>query len=578
MNTKKLHFSRQQLRAMQAIAVGCMGIIAAFYMPIFFIAQRVATSPALHVAHHATPPFPRSGLIISIAVGALLVYAAYFLWLGKRLAYWLSLGIISVFVLASFVQFRISLLSIAAAALAVWLGVSHANYTVRSSGLRIRSGFLVATIILFFGVLYGVIALLLISHNKIGIEQAFVDTIKLSMGNSIQANIYSHPRLLNQTSHILVTCTVFAISSVLIGLFRPIRFAFARDERHRVLMKDLIEEYGTSSEDFLKIWPHDKYYFFNNEQTCAVAYGVVRHSVIILGSPVGEENKKETLLKQFQEFCETAGWRIVAVNLTARDRAIYEKAGIENTLFVGNEALVNTDTFVEKTLRSKHFRYIMNRAKKHQLTVEFWTHPTRLQLNELAVVSNAWKTVGGRKEFRFFMSPFQKDYLAACEIAVVRQAGAIIAYANLLPHAPTVKTSSIDHMRALPDADLSTMHFLLAHVIMHEHEAGQKYFTLGLSPLHERQNETEKMKAVFKFVKRYGSRSYAFNGLSQFKNKFEPDWQPQYISYSGPTSSYLSVLRDIDTISTVDTRIRQRLKLLMIATVVISASVYIYLT
>jgi len=77
------------------------------------------------------------------------------------------------------------------------------------------------------------------------------------------------------------------------------------------------------------------------------------------------------------------------------------------------------------------------------------------------------------------------------------------------------------------------MDFLFASLFFHAKELRYERFNLGMAPLasvgdlrgaHPRER-------LARLVFQHGEDWYNFQGLRFFKQKFEPDWQPRYVSY-----------------------------------------------
>ena len=567
-----MHKITKFIPATQALFVALIGIVTAWYGPLMNFVYRPVHHfvPQHHswTSIHITP-------IITVSVGVLLMYLAYFLVLQKRLAYWLINGLLAVLIVINIGTARTPIITIVGVALLLWLITSERLYKVRSSGLRMRSSISFASMVVFFELIYGTVVLLILAHPGGNLPRAIFDTMHLMVGDAISESGYVQLRVLHETARLLLVLSGISAAVVIAGLFRPIRFAFTSEEPVRRAARQIIERYGTSSEDFLKIWPHDKHYYFSPTHQTVIAYGLAGRSAIILGTPVGIDDEKQNLLQDFVKFCSETGWQIVAIAIDQSDLELYQRAGVKNKLYVGDEAIISIEQFLSTTQRSKHFRYVKNRARREGLTVEFWDNPSVEQFDVLEKISLDWKSSGGRKEFGFFMSPFGRQYLGECVIAVVFQNGKPLAYANILPLFKSSTTSTIDHMRSVPGADAVTMHFLLSEIIERQHTWGQQYFSLGLSPLSEQSDQNTQITLLLRLAKRFGARFYAAEGLSQFKSKFEPSWQPQYVVYSGAAAGYLLALRDIDRISSIRARFISQTRLVSILLIVAAIIAYV---
>ena len=85
------------------------------------------------------------------------------------------------------------------------------------------------------------------------------------------------------------------------------------------------------------------------------------------------------------------------------------------------------------------------------------------------------------------------------------------------------------------DAARGTMDALFVSVMLWAKARGYRWFSLGMAPLAGLESSTVaplwvKLGA---FLYRHGEAFYNFQGLRQFKNKFDPEWRPRYLVYPG---------------------------------------------
>ena len=77
---------------------------------------------------------------------------------------------------------------------------------------------------------------------------------------------------------------------------------------------------------------------------------------------------------------------------------------------------------------------------------------------------------------------------------------------------------------------------------------GIEVVNLGLAPLSglDRRVERTAQDKLLLLIKLLGNRYYSFKGLEQFKGKFRPDWQPNYLYYQAAPALLPLVIRDIE--------------------------------
>jgi phosphatidylglycerol lysyltransferase len=135
------------------------------------------------------------------------------------------------------------------------------------------------------------------------------------------------------------------------------------------------------------------------------------------------------------------------------------------------------------------------------------------------------------REKGFSLGRFSADYLQHFRIAVVRHQGRPVAFANLL-ETNSLELASLDLMRVEPQAPKLTMEFLMLSLLVHYQTQGYRQFSLGMVPLAGLQPRrgaplTQRLGALM-FSR--GGQFYNFQGLRQFKDKFQPTWEPRYLA------------------------------------------------
>lgn len=351
---------------------------------------------------------------------------------------------------------------------------------------------------------------------------------------------------------------VFSAAIVLINLFRPLRVRGSSSHVNQERALASLATYSTSSEDFFKLYPHDKHYFFYKDSF--VAYAVRGSAVLVLDGACVVPGDARLLRSAFLEYCRRNGWQVAVIHSDEAETKAWAQFGLEY-IQIGSEAVIDSSEFVQTTAHSKHFRYVHNRAVKDGLRVEWWQPPlSSTQMALLKQISDAW-IKNGRQEYTFTMGPFSPEYPRDCRVAVLYdQTQTAVAYANLLPTYGQVKTASIDHMRSLPATSSVAMHFLLQQCIEKTYSDGDTHFNLGFVPLAKLETESPKLTdRLLVVLRRIGSQFYSSYGLEQFKGKFEPDWSPRYLAYQGGIRQLPAVVTAMRQIMTYhETRAKQR--------------------
>lgn len=539
---RRFHSHRPDL---VALAVRLSGILA-------IVSSTVRAFPA-HLPILSPFDFGRSTRITELVAGLGLIYLASQLQRKKFTAY---VSTVSLLLLLMIVELgrshhqHLAVVTVYGIILTI-LFVQRREYVVRNDATSLRRNWLLAG-----GLLLVVGAFVVLTFDRIN-EHDYGRDLPTSRTMSITAHAVFGQPLPGNLATRRGRDLIFSLQAALVasgtiaafGLFAPISLGRGGSRLNRQLAEDIVARFSSSSEDYLKLWPADKHYYFYNDSF--IAYGVARGVAVVVDGATGDPKYLDKLRLNFAEDCRINGWDVAILHADESEKQAWEKLGLHEQ-YMGSEARVNIDDFCEYKARDKHFRYIKNRAEKDGLSVSELPQPLSLQhLTELRAVSDAW-LANGRREYRFIMGYFDINYLQRSRVFAVLQAGRIVAYTNLLPMYQD-KDFSIDHMRSLPNVSSSTMHYLLLHVILSLKDAGAQTLNLGLAPLSQIDgNVTKLQQPVLSAIKILGERYYSFSGLEQFKGKFSPDWQPTYIMYVGLPPRLALVGRAVMSLSAYD--------------------------
>ena len=501
--------------------------------------------------------------IASLALGLGLIYLALQLYRRKYRAYLIAQLVLTLLLALNLIYgnglWRCGLYAFAI----IVLMVGRRTFTVQSDSVSLRRAMGTAGIVIAGALLYGTIGFLVLEERVFGIDFTLWQSVKYAAWQilSFQAAVlpaYTEAGKLFLQSLDAVSYVTLALVSA--ALFKPVRFALSHDEENRHQARRILENSVGSTEEFFKLWPVDKHYYFDAEHRAFVAYKVQGRTALILDGPAGDEATYESLLRGFLSFADRNGWQPAIIHGDESIKKVSSQVGLE-AVFIGNEAMVDVETFATHTVRSKHFRYIHNKAQRDGLSVSIWKAPLdNVKIDTLQQLSDEWLSRDGRREYTFIMGYFDYEYIEQCDVAVLYDAHSrALAYCNLIP---TFKTSarSIDHMRFKPDVPGAGMHYLLKELILYLQTQHVTTFNLGLSPLagiSDRTSQSGSERAL-QLMKTIGARFYSFKGLEQFKNKFEPDWQPRYIYYQPPVGNLVRTLRNLLSAVDIPNALRRR--------------------
>jgi phosphatidylglycerol lysyltransferase len=274
----------------------------------------------------------------------------------------------------------------------------------------------------------------------------------------------------------------------------------------------------------------DKRFLFSESGNSFIMYGVEGRSWVAMGDPVGREEEWKDLVWRFRELCDRHGGIPVFYEVGRENLYLYLDLGL-TPLKIGEEACVPLQEFTleggrRKGLRSIHARMLREGAMFSVVPAA----DVQPLLPGLRAISDAWLAAKNTREKRFSLGYFNEAYLVEFPCALIKKNGVIVAFSNIWTGAGREELS-IDLMRQVPDPTPGIMEFLFVELMLWGKEQGYRWLNLGMAPLAGLEDRAlapiwNRLGAQ---IFRHGEHFYNFKGLRQFKEHFDPEWEPKYL-------------------------------------------------
>jgi phosphatidylglycerol lysyltransferase len=278
----------------------------------------------------------------------------------------------------------------------------------------------------------------------------------------------------------------------------------------------------------------DKSFLFNTAGNAFIMYGVEGRSWIAMGEPVGPPDEWPDLIWKFRELSDRHGGWTVFYEVGHAHLHLYLDLGL-SLLKLGEEARIPLTEFSMDGSRRKALRNTRSKLEKEGCRFEILP-PDRVaaRMSDLKAISDAWLADKNTREKSFSLGAFREDYLRRLPAAVVFENDRLAAFANLWPGAGQEELS-MDLMRFRPDAPHGVMEYLFINMLLWGKQQGYRWFNLGMAPLSglEDRNLAPLWNRLGAFIFRHGENFYNFQGLRQYKDKFDPVWRPKYLASPG---------------------------------------------
>jgi phosphatidylglycerol lysyltransferase len=302
------------------------------------------------------------------------------------------------------------------------------------------------------------------------------------------------------------------------------------DEIGRVL--DLHAKLGGNTNP-LMVATGDKSVFFDGSRGIAL-YRTIGPYLVVFSDPVVRSTERRAFLDALFKLAGELDRRPVFYQISLDWIPVLHDRGYD-FFKLGEEAQIHLERVTLEGHAGKLNRQFLRRAERDGVRFRI-VEPAELQplLPELADVSADWLRSKHVVERQFSIGFFDEAYMLRYRCALVEEASPphrIIAFANLL-EGPDKDELSVDLMRYRHDAP-SVMDFLLVSLFLEGKALGYRRFNLGMAPLASvgQQRGAHARERLAHLLFQRGEQWYNFQGLRQYKDKFDPEWVPRYMAY-----------------------------------------------
>jgi phosphatidylglycerol lysyltransferase len=224
-----------------------------------------------------------------------------------------------------------------------------------------------------------------------------------------------------------------------------------------------------------------------------------------------------------------AGWPVF-YEVSAHHLPLYIDLGL-TLLKMGEEAMVPLADFSLDGGHRKGLRRTRNELQRAGARVEFVeAAQVPALLPQLRAISDDWLSAKSTREKGFSLGRFDPDYLARFPHALVYVGDRLVAFANVWTGSGV--ELSVDLMRYASDAPHGVMEYLFIEMMLWGRSHGYARMSLGMAPLSGLEGSAlaPRWHRFGGLLYRHGEHFYNFKGLRQYKEKFDPLWEPRYLA------------------------------------------------
>jgi phosphatidylglycerol lysyltransferase len=466
--------------------------------------------------------------------GLFLLVTAAFMLKGLRTAWWFAM----VLTVLSFVGHIIKAIDYEEATIAllviVVLLTTRKEYYIKTNRKLRTIG--IQTSLLFTAAvfIYGIVGFYFIDKKYFNIDFSIWQSIRFTFQNYFMVGSSELRPTGTFPKHFIHSINISGFVSIAFLIYTFVQSYKTQQNispEELKLASNLLNAHGKSAVDYFKTYG-DKMVFFSESEKAFISYRVSGNFAIVLEDPIAE-NKSEmkACIVQFDKFCYENGLKSIYYRVPEESLTIYHELKKKN-LFLGQEGVVNLDTFTVEGKSRKSLRNAYNKVKEGGYKATVIQPPIKDGvLQKLKSVSDEWLQSTGRSEIIFSQGMFAWDELKQQTIVTVEnKEEKIIAFLNIIPDYAK-NEATYDLMRKTQDAPNGVMDFILIELFNYLKSQNIGFINIGFAPMSGINDPHKFPERSMKFA--YEKiRSFAhYKGMRDYKEKFEPQWYNKYLIY-----------------------------------------------
>ncbi len=538
----RLHTQRRQ-RSIRRWASGLLVIDG-------LINVAATASPPLRVRLHAVLTVlplgvAQSAAVLTAVAGITMIMLARGVRRGQRRAWFLALIALGLTVVAHLARGGSLLASGVAAALTIFLMMQRRHFMGASDRTTARS---ILPRLLF-------IAVIAVFASALGVEAASRHQFVLpNFGVVVMAcverlvgqyNISLPDKTTDFVDPVLLTIGGSLLVTALYVVTRPVvdrrLSTTGKGTERRVAelrARDIVRRHGRGTLDYFALRDDKQFFFFRDS---LVAYAVYGGVALVSPDPIGPDAERTEVFNAFRTYAEARGWTIAVIGAGADWLGTYHAAGM-HYLYLGDEAIVDCQTFSLEGGKMKGLRQATTRLARHGYRVEFFD-PANIdpaQVNGVLELISMLRRGEGERGFSMMLGRLFDPKDKGLLLTIVYDPDGHPAAACQFVPSPAIKGYSLDLMRRDPgEHPNGLIDFALCSTIAHLKSQGAQGLSLNFAAFRS-VLDGERGEGTFTRVERWTLKRLSgilpIESLWLFNAKFHPRWLPRYIVYPAAES------------------------------------------
>lgn len=293
--------------------------------------------------------------------------------------------------------------------------------------------------------------------------------------------------------------------------------------------RELVLRFGWNATAYQIINPGIELWFSAGNDA-VVGYVIWGRYAVVAGAPVSAPERLGDVMWEFESWAGANNLKVCYFGAGRRLEAIARENPSYSMISLGAQPDWDPHEWPGIVASRESLRAQLNRAKNKGVTISEWPASRATDNKDLRRCLREWLSTRGLPPLHFLVEPETLNRLDDRKVFVAEQENRVVGFLVLSP-VPARNGWLVEQIIRGTRAPNGTSELLLDTAMRESAKAGADYLTLGLSPLSENSRfdwtaVPRWLRLLLTWLRVHGKRFYNFEGLDQFKAKFQPsDWE-----------------------------------------------------
>jgi lysyl-tRNA synthetase, class II len=494
----------------------------------------------MHRLHPLTEYLPGSvataASTATIVGGILLLFLAHALRRRKRRAWRAGVALLGLSVVLHAVRLEFVAAAVALVVLLV-LVVNREQFRALGDPRTRWRAVRVFVLMSVVSVVVGVCVIETRRHAVVGGPPAFSDTLSYVVQGLVGFQGQLRFRSERSTDLIDVLLTALGLMTLLTTAYLALRAPEPRPQvtdEEEVRLRELLDR----SPDSLGYFNlrRDKSVIWSDSGKAAIAYRVVSGVMLASGDPLGDPEAWPGAIANFLQEAELHAWTPAVIGCSERAGHVWARETGFAVLELGDEAVVDTQTFSLEGRPMRNVRQMVKRIERAGYTIEVVraSEISEGERRRALADASAWRGTATERGFSMALGRLVDPVDPDCVLVVARQDGVVRAFLQFVPWG--TDGMSLDVMRRDRTAEPGVNELMIVDALRAAPGLGVRRVSLNFAAFRSTLERGERLGAgpVIRGWRRlllFASRWFQIESLYRFNAKFQPEWSPRFVVY-----------------------------------------------